>query len=243
MSLPLFIVRFFVVFFILGASLAAAQQQQSMIPYSRNLPTTVVKSNMPIADYLDLKVYEAAKGDLSACSGDKDCINNAQQIRNWFCAADVCEGKDKGKEPTSCFKGLLDQQPVSKKEVLSTIICPVILSPSKETRKALMSQFPNMKEEELVESAAYLLAVRKSAEACEDYIKNYLGTSNYKLGWYKVFAGCRILANQSSRKQEENDFSAWVEGKCSSITNSRMRATCTTSGSSIFNGSRHMFNI
>src|SRR5690242_34445 len=85
MSLPLLIVRFLFIFFIAGSSLAIAQQQ-IMSPVVGPEATTTVKTEA-VSEYLDLRPYQAAAGDLSACAGDSDCLRNSEDIQIWLCVS------------------------------------------------------------------------------------------------------------------------------------------------------------
>ena len=56
-------------------------------------------------EQLNLKIYEAAEAELSLCKDDATCLYHAKQIKSWRCAASVCDGEGKGKEPVLCFEG------------------------------------------------------------------------------------------------------------------------------------------
>ena len=200
-------------------------------------------SSMAMADgeillkKLHLKTYEAAVGDLSLCQADGKCIKDAKNLKFWFCAAALCDGKDNGKEPITCFPQASHQYTINEQEQLNALICPVIKSPSTETRQAFLSHFPSGTQEELVEYGAYFMALKGSAESCEGYIKNYVGA--YGPQWnfeeYKALSGCRILARKDTREQEEKDFDKWFgvvqgSGQCSDINNNEMQNACNTPG-------------
>jgi hypothetical protein len=118
------------------------------------------------------------------------------------------------------------------------LICPFIKFHSAQTRKALVRVLsdPNATEDNVLEDGASLMAFR-SAKSCEDYIKNYVGPygPQWKLRWYMAISGCRILAHERTRQEEEKDFSTWFgvvkgSGNCSDIINSEMRRACSAPG-------------
>ncbi len=162
-------------------------------------------------------------------------IEFSQDIKGLLCAADVCDGKDKSKEPAACLgKNFLKHSSVEDLKKISSLICSIIKSPSAATRRAFLNFRTEMDENDLVQSGAYLMAYKGSAASCENYIKDYVGAYgpqwNYK--WYKAMSGCRILAKNRSREEEEKDFSAWLGGNCSKIINTEMRKACNSPGTS-----------
>ncbi len=195
-----------------------------------NEPTDSRKS---LVDRLSLKTFEAA-GDLSLCADDKVCLKDAQEIKSWRCAAGVCDGTDKSKEPTACFKGFFGKYSIEVIDQIDASICPFIKSPSTVTRQALLSHIPNGDEDYLVDAGVYLLALKGSAVSCENYIKNYVGPYGpaWNAHWYKYMSGCRILAKKRTREEEEKDFSAWLLGNCLNIIDIEMRKACSAPGSS-----------
>lgn len=84
------------------------------------------------------------------------------------------------------------------------------------------------------------MALKGSAESCENYIKSYVGAygygSQWNYRWYRALSGCRILAHESTREQEEKDFYTWLGvvreagDPCSDIVNSELRNACSTPG-------------
>ncbi len=66
--------------------------------------------------------------------------------------------------------------------------------------------------------------------SCENYIKSYVGTQ-WSWKWYREVPGCRILARERTRAQEEKDFLIWLGvtkgvGECFDIVNKGMRRFC-----------------
>jgi hypothetical protein len=189
-------------------------------------------------DGLHLRMYDAAAGDLSLCVRDKDCLKYAQEIKSWVCAASVCEGTDKSKKPLDCWGARLSEYSKEVMDRMGPLMCPLIEFPSTETRRAILIRLPVKDvegEDTLIEYGAYLLALKGSAESCEDYIKNYVGAygSQWKYKWYKALSGCRIFARQSTREMEEKDFYTWFgvvqgRGSCSDMLSRELRKACNT---------------
>ena len=213
------------------------QSSQTPAPSSDNSDSKPVVPIEIFVEQLKLKMYEAAEAELSLCKDDPTCLYYAKQIKSWRCAASVCDGEEKGKEPVLCFEGSSDKY---SKEVLPKInesMCTVIKSSTKETRQALSSQASDIFENRLVENGAYLLAFKGEANSCQDFIKSYVGAygPNWNFKWYRAMSGCRILAHESTREKEEKDFSTWFGAEqglndCSGIVNSELKAACNTKG-------------
>ena len=230
-----------------GGGLGLAQQdannqdQQIMTPVSGPSGSAVEQPTdlrKVLVDRLDLKRYEAAAGDLSSCVDDKRCLKLAKRIKFWVCANAICDGTDKSKKLIDCFGGGSNKYSQKDQDQIASSMCAVIESSSPVTRQALLRHLSdsNTTEDDLVEYAAYPLALG-SAVSCEDYIKNYVGAygSQWTSQWYKAMSGCRILAHERTREQEEKDFYTWfgVEqglGNCSDIVNSEMRKACSAPG-------------
>ena len=189
---------------------------------------------------LHLKMYVAALGDLSLCADDQDCLKYAQEIKSWVCAARVCEGTGKNKRPLDCWKDRLREYTPEVMSQMGPLICPLISSPGIQTRRAIVRHLPVSDidgEDTLVEYGAYLMALKGASSACEDYIKNYVGAygPQWKFKWYRALSGCRILARERTREQEEGDFYTWFGvtrawGTCLGIINSEMRRACNAPG-------------
>ena len=193
-------------------------------------------SNDYLVDQLDLKLFVAALGDLSLCADDGQCSKHAKRIRTWLCAAVACDGADKSKKPLDCFEGISDQFK-NNQDQMNALICPLLKSPSPETRKTFLSRIPDWDERDLVEKVAYVLALEGSAAACENYIKEYVGPygPQWKFSWYRAMSGCRILAGDSTRDLEEKNYRTWFgavqgNGNCSDIFISEMRSACSAPG-------------
>ena len=224
-----------------NGQMAEAQQgnnaQQIMTP---------VDPRQILINKLDLKNYEALKGDWSLCVCDTGCLEDVKDMKYWVCLSAVCGGTDKSKKPFECFKELANKYTQDVQDQINASICALIESPSSLTRRAVLGHFLNTKsdhdsedmmEHYLIEFGAYLMAAKGSAESCEDYIKNYVGPygSQWNSEWYKELSGCRILAGERTRAQEEKDFYTWFgvvqgSGNCSDIVNSEMRKACSAPG-------------
>ncbi len=189
---------------------------------------------------LHLEKYEATLGDLSVCGHDHSCLEGAEEIKSWLCASDVCDKINKSKTVMDCFPDI-DIAGIYPKDVLNrlgSLICPLIKSPSTKTRDAIWKLYPQQDtRSRMVEYGAYLMALKGSGAACRDYIKNYIGPygPQWNFQWYSALAGCRILAHERTRQQEEKDFDAWFgvvygTGNCSSIMNGEMHSACMAPG-------------
>jgi len=231
--------RFCQIFFgllLLSANLTVAQQVSKN--QDKPLMSLVPGLNGPdLRDIhvlrLSLRTFEAAMGDLSLCGNDVHCLNEAKRIKSWRCASDLCDGAVKSKEPITCAPELSQKLSIQAQEQINALICPLIKSPTVETRKAALNYMPGNSEDDLVKMGGYLLALKGSAGACEEYIKGYVGSYSYKWNaqWYSALSGCRILARERTRQEEERDFYSWFgvlqgAGNCSSIINSQMREIC-----------------
>ena len=183
-------------------------------------------------EHLHLRMFEAAAGDLSLCADDEGCFKDAKRVKSWFSAAGVCNGTSKGKKPIDCFQGLSDEYSKEDQNQLNLALCSFIEFPSSVTRHALLRHAKYIDEDYLVEYGAYILALKGSEVSCEDSIRNYAGAygPQWKYKWYRALAGCRILAKDSTREEEEKNFSLWFQGDCSKILNPDMRKACQTPG-------------
>lgn len=204
--------------------------------------TLIIKS---IVNRLHLNMYEAAAGDLSLCGDDTICLKYAKRIKSWICAAAACEGPDTSKRPVDCFEEFLNEYSKEVQDQINELICPLIKSPGAETRRAVLSHIPDSTkegEDGMVRYGAYLLALNGSTVSCENYIKNYVGAygPQWDSGWYRALSGCRILAQESTREQEEKDLYVWLGvmrkagNLCSDIVNSELRNVCGTPGAKFF---------
>jgi hypothetical protein len=228
-----------------GGSVAVAQQnvnnqgQLMMTPLNGPATKRVSDSRKSLVNSLNLKMYEAAAGNVSICADDKICLRHAENIKSWLCAASVCEGTDNSKKPLDCFEGASGKYSQKVQDQINSLACSLIKSPNSQIRQAILADMPDLKEGEsyLVEDGAYLKAFKGSAVSCEDYIKNYISTYGLKWEshWYRALSGCRILAGTSTREQEEKDYYTWFGvamrvNKCSDIVNGEMRDTCNALG-------------
>lgn len=202
--------------------------------------TTPVPDQVSIkfaVDKLHLNMYEAAAGDLSLCGDDAICLKVAKRIKTWVCAAAACENPDTGRRPVDCFAEVVAGYSQEVQDQINSAFCSVVKIPSTETRQNLMTYITDSPEDDIVEFGAYFLALKGSSVACENYIKNYIGpydVPRWDLRWYGALSGCRILARESTRKQEEEDFYRWnsvvreLGDLCLDIVNIELRKACST---------------
>lgn len=202
---------------------------------------SLIKTNVNLlAIYLD-KYQAAATGELSVCGGDEECLKHAKRIQAWFCTDAVCKGTDTSKKPLDCFieKSLVAQDSYpDTRDQINLSLCPLITTPNSETRQNLLIYVPDAEGDELVRHVAHIFALKGSAVLCEQHIKDYVGAYGPQWNhlWYEALSGCRILAKESTPKQEEKDFYTWhgvwlKTGKsCSDIVSSELRSACSTPG-------------
>lgn len=226
-----------------NGSLCLAQDHSQPLMSSSGAQTyKVVETKSAIESQvymLHLDVYEAAVGDLSACKEDKACLRQAQKIREWKCAADLCRSENQGKNPIGCFDGLSKELSPDKLNQLDLLVCPLLKSSNEDSRKEIVELNSKFNEDNLVESAAYVMAMNDSATTCENYIKEYVGDygSRWNYKWYRALSGCRILAHQSTVDEEEKDFYVWygslINWSCSNIINSGVSLACQTADAAV----------
>jgi hypothetical protein len=178
---------------------------------------------------MDLDKFE--DGLSSLCANDDRCF-----IRYAKCASDICLGPDKTRDPVDCFPQQFDSYSFIEKKQIASYICAFIKSPSAQTREDLLKYGADDKNR-LIENAAFIKALNGSAKSCEDTIKSYVGPygAKWTLEWYRDLAGCRMLAHQRSRDEEEKDFSTWFgivrgSGKCADMAEPEMRDACNAPG-------------
>jgi hypothetical protein len=223
---------------------AALAEEKPVIQNQQLMSPATVPSNGTVGDQidkkeflvnkLDLRMHEAAIGDLSLCANNGVCLVEAKEIKAWQCVADWCSGKKNSKEPAVCFQAGNKYSAEDLKQINATI-CPAIKMPNAATRRALMAHLPTSSEDDVAQNIAYLLAITQSAAACEGYIKSYVGPygPQWKSGWYRALAGCRILGRQNTREQAEKDFYTWFKAEeglnnCADIVNNELSSACGT---------------
>lgn len=182
---------------------------------------------------LNLKLFDAANGELSICMGEAPCLYFAQQIKAWRCASNVCEQGKGGARPAACFADQFKDYSAEDQVKISQAICSIVKSPTQEAKISLLDLAPDMSEHVLVENIAYLWAFKKNVDQCVAVIKDFVGEfgPNWNFRWYRALSGCRILAQESTRQKEEKDFSTWFglkrgEGQCSDIKNITLKEAC-----------------
>lgn len=233
------IVGFFILFVCSDEGIAQEQDavnQQSQQIISVPIDTSFFPPSDPSLEIfiktLNLSRYEAAAGELAVCKGEKICLRHAGRIKSWFCAAEVCDGKDKSKEPGDCFGAFPKESPSDLKRNINSAICPALKTDNREARKKLLSYLTETTEDELIEYSAYILALQESPQSCEDYIRNYVGPygPKWNFEWYRALSGCRILARVSTIEKEQRDLSIWFNvdqrSACSDILNSELKNAC-----------------
>lgn len=239
------VIRVFILFFLIsaGARVSVAQQdvnndqgQPAMSPAPASggdLAGQATPSSKDPIVLLRLNRFEAVVGDPSLCANDKSCMSFVKNIKTWRCAADACGGTDKSKRIVDCFEGAGGKYSAENQAKIAPLICKEISSPSAENRKALLSYIPYRDEEDLIGIVAMVLALKGSAQSCEQYIKSYVGA--YGAQWdpqrYATLSGCRILAHETTRDLEEKNFLKWFgvvhgSGSCSDIFIHEMRDAC-----------------
>ncbi len=228
------VIGLFVLLFVVSAGSSMAWAQQNSPPMSLALPVNGSTDSRKSQIDLELRAYEAGMGDLSLCADNENCLRSAKQIKSFLCVAQVCDGTDKTKKPTDCLPKSFSEQFSSSLDQINLLICPEMISPSALTRQALLKYITDTTEDSMVEAEAKILPLKGSAESCQNHIKDYVGPygPKWKYQWYLAMSGCRILAHERTRLQEENDFYIWLGvlqgvGNCSDIKNSEMRKACS----------------
>ena len=195
------------------ASYAVAQQdvnnkqQQIMSPVSGPSGAEIFISN------LNLKMYDgAAAKDASVCGNNEECAKEVKNMEYLICVVDACETTEKNTEPMGCAKEMFANYTQEEKGPINGTICSWMKYPNTETRQAFLKYLPkDIHEDDLVELEADSWALKGSSAPCEQHIKNYFGAygPQWTQAWYRAMSGCRILAHERTREQEEQDFSAW----------------------------------
>lgn len=182
------------------------------IPYVTNPDQKEPVYIQTIVDHIGLKMYEAAKEDLSTCQDDEGCLQGAKEVKAAFCVAQTCPGKASDKKPAKCFDNSFGEFSDGMKDEINKSFCPAIETMDDKSLKLLRRYFPQKSERHLAEFQAYVLAVTESSESCQNYIKHFVGPfgSQWDYEWYRALSGCRILSGESSREKEENDFYRWI---------------------------------
>jgi hypothetical protein len=179
-----------------------------------------------------LELDQFDDGMSSLCANDDQCF-----ISKYKCAFDICaKGPDKNKDPLDCFPRYFDKYTSVDKRLASSAICSFVKSPTAQTRQALMIYTKDNKNR-LITYGAYIMALNGNAKSCEDTIKNYVGPygSKWNIEWYRILSGCRILAHERTREEEEKDFTTWFgvvrgAGSCNDIASTEMRVACSAPG-------------
>lgn len=216
-------------------------RDEALPPFESVTDNASVELIIPIpilVEQLNLKLFDAADGELSICLGEAPCLYFAQQIKAWRCASNVCEQGDGLARSAGCFADQFRSYSDEDQTKISQAICSIVKSPTKETRISLLDLVPDMSEHVLIENSAYLWAFKKNVDQCVAVIKDYVGEfgPNWNFRWYRALSGCRILAQESTRVKEEKDYHKWLsiqrgEGQCSDIKIKTLREACEAPGS------------
>ncbi|MBF0504794.1 MAG: hypothetical protein HQL14_06800 [Candidatus Omnitrophica bacterium] len=245
-SCVVFNVLFIMLFLVCVDSSKAEPQQKKEIKVQQLMtPVTglsVSAAKVPadpmkaLVDRLDLKMYEAAGGDLSMCRNGWQCLKGAKYIKSWLCAEDACNGTDKTKKGINCFEGVASKYSKAQQDEISVSFCALIESPNTATRQDFIDHLsnPNVTQDILVGATAFLMALKGYEDGCEHHIKDYVGAygPQWSEKWYTALSGCRILAGVRARQQEEKDYYTWFGvingvGSCSDIVDGGMREACS----------------
>ncbi|MBF0511146.1 MAG: hypothetical protein HQL13_02335 [Candidatus Omnitrophica bacterium] len=237
-------VLIFVLTFLLSAQGGVFAQQNNSDVSAQTMMTPTNQVQMPdngtaegrkaLVDSLHLKTY-AAFENRALCQGDEKCLNQENIAKLVVCLGDLCDGSNPYKKPQECFQGRFEN--ASKKVMDNAVytMCSLVKSHDAKARQDLLGRFPGSKESYLINYFSYYLAMKQSAQACEAYIKDYVGAYGPQWNWkeYRMLSGCRILAHATTLKQEENDYFTWfgvLQGvaHCSDIVNPEMRQACNT---------------
>ncbi len=183
-----------------------------------------------------LNAFEAMiNDDLSICSDDEYCLEHTRYYKSVICVADLCEKNPEANMSFVCAPEFARQYTSKQQALINVALCSMLKSPSATARKKYLSLVKNEKEYEAVELIAYLMALRGSSENCINYIKEFVGPygSSWNFSWYRALSGCRILAKERTRSEEENDFKVWLKAtcgraSCTNIKNREMREACKT---------------
>ena len=190
-----------------------------------------------IVELLSFENYEVgAKNDLSLCKEDWECLKETVGIVGASCVSDICYASNSTKNPLDCLVS-----PTGTKEIiqgdqkaLASSLCAIFRSPDDPLRRKEFLHHASSDawvcEDELVEFVAHFLALKVSGEACINYVKDYVGPyggPKWKFRWYRVLAGCRILSNDTSCTEQENNLTIWYRWRlCPYITDLELRKAC-----------------
>lgn len=176
-----------------------------------------------ILSKLNLAKFDDA--DESSCAGNSRCSLVARQK----CVVNACNSTE-SKNPIKCF----DEKIEVDFKLASELLCQAIESPTVENRKAFLEAFPNITPEaNFVNNIAFAQAVKGNSAACQNVVKEFVGPYGqaWKLPWLVSLSGCRIIAKESTRVEEENDYLIWHSipmktATCDTIFNSEIKQAC-----------------
>ena len=175
---------------------------------------------------LNLKRYD--ESDAQICAADKRCAF----VSGLRCAISACSSEG-SKKPNVCFNRLEGDI-----NLLNDLVCKVAVNPQVENIKAFLKVFPEKDEIDFVGGIALVQAIKGNAAVCQDMIKQTLGPygKNWERNSFIDMSGCRILAKERTRQEEEEDYATWIDvdsgiKTCSEIINVEMFNACSAPGS------------
>ncbi len=194
-------------------------------------PMSLLPQNQPNRnpiDYLYLDAFDKTKGNAGGCQGN--CDSDAKEkawVKAWSCIANACSAQG-DRQPMECLKTFWGTMSDAQHKAGNNGLCHMVQSPGERTRKDMMKIFTDCSESGWVEGTAFTYAFAGNAGACQKYIKDFVGPYGpaWNDNWYMDMSGCRLLASQRTRADEEKDFTFWLDGQCQRIANAEMRDAC-----------------
>ncbi len=175
------------------------------------------------ADEIDLSVY--FNKPLAACENNIPC----SRLARWQCLAQACDA-DGNQKPTDCYVTF-----EADKTRADLAICRAESSSSEENIQSVLTAIPGAKVADILQGLVMMRALKGDGIGCQNRIKEYVGPygQSWTTFWITAMSGCRILSNQRSVQDEQNDYLVWNEvvlgnKKCSDIQNTEMQMMCNT---------------
>ncbi len=188
--------------------------------------------------FLPVPLTQASDMDLAVFE-DKpinECANNipCSRLSRWQCIAKACAAEGDSR-PTDCYA-----QFDADKAKADQAICQAKRLSSIENIQAAANAISGAKIDDVVMGLMMVKAIEGDGAACREGIKDYVGQygSLWTAFWVKAMSGCRILSQERSRLEEEDDLHVWSQvplgqNKCSDIKDVDMQSMCI-SGATIF---------
>ncbi|MBP6342942.1 MAG: hypothetical protein KA403_03305 [Candidatus Omnitrophica bacterium] len=219
-----------------GAENAAPEMSVAQSDSPKESQSVVVTPIEFYINLLNLKIYDAVLTDVSACKDDQECLQEAARLKSWKCVSEVCGGTNKEiSNASQCFGSKPDEIPQEQWNTVGSKLCGLLAGSNPKEIKQTLNFLPDADEPDLVRSVAVAKALKGSASACTDYIKEFIGAygRDTSLEWFKTRAGCRILAKETTREQEERDFYIWLgvyrNFNCAAFFNAALSPACQNS--------------